>query len=154
MINNDQETLELFKKVVESDLLEYAKKISIDRNIPIDQITPYINKILEKPIADKLNLEYRNINRIIYKKDLDRFTLLDLSEIAKSQSLKSSGNKLELVNRITKHLNLKDITDDELKRSKSFTSKPLKIKKKESPTKTTSTNQQPYNIISYDTDDD
>ena len=127
------ETLDLFRNVLEADLTNYANQISRERSIPLDDILKLIPRVLETPLVDKLGDQYRDTSRIVYKKDLDKFTIPDLKEIAKKNSVKTSGTKQELVDRIADHLELKDISQDDIKKSKSFISKQSNPRKKKSP---------------------
>ena len=129
------ETLQLFKKVLEDDLKTYATKISNEQNININELLELIPDILSKPIMDKINIRYLDTSSMRYKKELNRFSLIDLKEIAKNNNVKSSGNRNELINNISDKLCLTDHTIEELEKAKSFKSKPIKIKKKNSPEK-------------------
>jgi len=129
------ETLQLFKKVLEDDLKTYANKISIEQNININELLELIPGILSKPIMDKINLRYLDTSNMKYKKELHRFSVLDLKEIAKTNNVKTSGNRNDLINNISEKIGLIDHTIEELEQSKSFKSKPIKIKKKNSPDK-------------------
>ena len=129
------ETLELFKKVLEDDLKTYATKISNEQNININELLELIPDILSKPIMDKINIRYLDTSSMSYKKELNRFSLIDLKEIAKNNNVKTSGNRTELINNISDKLCLTDHTIEELEKAKSFKSKPLKNKKKNSPEK-------------------
>jgi len=129
------ELLQLFKKVLEDDLKTYATKISNEQNININELFDLIPGILSKPIIDKINLKYLDTSAMTYKKELNRFSLLDLKEIAKINNIKTSGNRNDLINNISSKIGLNEHTIEELEKMKSFKSKPIKTKKKNSPEK-------------------
>jgi hypothetical protein len=136
IINIPPETLELFKKIVENDLISYANEISKTQNISLDNILPIIPKIMEQPMLSKISDKYRDTSSLIFKKDLNRFTINDLKVIASKNQLAISGNKSELIDKISLKIGLRDITDTELKNSKSYISldkNKQHIKKKKSP---------------------
>jgi len=136
IINIPPETLELFKKIVENDLISYANEISKTQNISLDNILPIIPKIMEKPMLTKISDKYRDTSSLTFKKELNRYTVHDLKVIASKNQLTISGNKSELIDKISIKIGLKDITDTELKKSKSYISldkNRQNIKKKKSP---------------------
>lgn len=138
IINIPPETLELFKKIVENDLISYANEISKTQNISLDNILPIIPKIMEHPMLSKITDKYRDTSSFKYKKDLNRFTINDLKVIASKNQLAISGNKSDLIDKISIKIGLKDITDTELKNTKSYISLDKykhQIKKKKSPSK-------------------
>jgi hypothetical protein len=140
------ETLVLFKKVIETELKLFAEKISKTNNdICLEDILKFIPEVLETPIQDKIIEEYRNISKFKYKCELDRFSLEDLREINKSLSLSSVGTKTELIDRIAIHKNLLNITEDDILKSKSYISK---TKKRTSKKKTKSSDEEDSNIVS------
>ena len=116
------ETLILFKKVIESELKLFAEKISKNNDICLEDILKFIPEVLETPIEDKIIDQYRDISKFKYKSELDRFTLDDLREISKLLNLSLIGNRTELINRIAIYKNLSNITEDELLKSKSYIS--------------------------------
>lgn len=122
IINIPPETLDLFKKIVENDLISYANEISKIHNISLDNILPIIPKIMEQPMLSKITDTYRDTSSLIFKKDLNRFTIHDLKVIASKNQLTVSGNKSELIDKISIKIGLRDITDTELKNSKSYIS--------------------------------
>jgi hypothetical protein len=129
------ETLQLFKKVLEDDLKTYAIKISNEQNININELLELIPVVLSQSIMDKINTRYRDTSGMRYKKELNRFTLIDLKEIAKENNIKTSGNRNELIDCISEKLGLVEHTNAELEKAKSYKSKPIKNKKKISPEK-------------------
>jgi hypothetical protein len=130
-----EETLLLFRKVLEDDLKSYAIKISNEQNIDINALLELIPIILSEPIIDKINLGYRDTSKMRYKKELNLYSLTDLKEIAKTNELKISGNRADLLERISEKLGLVEYSNEELDKAKSFKSMPLKQKKKPSPEK-------------------
>lgn len=129
------ETLQLFRQVLEDDLKAYATKISNEQNIDINALFELIPVVLSEPIMNKINTKYRDTSILHYKKELNKFSLSDLKEIAKSNELKISGSRLDLIDRISEKLDLKDYSQEELDKAKSFKSKPIKNRKKGSPIK-------------------
>jgi len=142
------ETLELFSKILENDLIAYANEISKTQGISIDCILPIIPKIMGQPMLSKITEKYRDTSKFEYKRDLNRFTVQDLKFIATKNELTTSGNKSELIEKISDKIGLRDLTLSEIKLSKSFISS-SKIKKKK-PTK--STNDIIVNNIIDDSD--
>jgi hypothetical protein len=130
------ETLQLFRKVLEDDLKTYAIKISNEQNINVNELLEFIPGILSKPVLDKINTRYRDTSGMKYKKELNRFSLNDLKEIARENNVKITGTRTDLINNISEKIGLVDHTDQELEKAKSYKSKPLKNKKKLSPDKT------------------
>jgi hypothetical protein len=139
------ETLILFKKVIESELKLFAEKISKTNDICLEDILKFIPEVLETPIEDKIIEQYRDISKFKYKSELDRFSLEDLRQISKLLNLSILGNRMELINRIAIYKNLSNITEDELLKSKSYISK---TKKKVSRKKTKSSDDEGSNIVS------
>jgi hypothetical protein len=139
------ETLILFKKVIESELKLFAEKISKNNDICLEDILKFIPEVLETPIEDKIIEQYRDISKFKYKSELDRFSLEDLRQISKLLNLSILGNRMELINRIAIYKNLSNITEDELLKSKSYISK---TKKKVSRKKTKSSDDEGSNIVS------
>ena len=130
IINLPSETLELFSKIVENDLIAYANEISKTQNISIDDILPIIPKIMCQPMISKISEKYRDTTGFEYKKDLNRFTIQDLKFIAAKNQVTISGNKSELIEKISIKIGLRDITLCELKKSKSYISSKSSTKKK------------------------
>lgn len=124
------ETLELFRKVIYDDLYKLAEKVALERAVSIDELKPLIDRVLEQPIQDKLDKRFRDLSGMRYRKDLNRFTLLDLREISREKGLKTSGSREELIDRIASHIGLRDFSEEQLLEAKSFQSKPLKSRKK------------------------
>jgi hypothetical protein len=139
------ETLILFKKVIESELKLFAEKISKNNDICLEDILKFIPEVLETPIEDKIIEQYRDISKFKYKSELDRFSLEDLRQISKLLNLSILGNRMELINRIAIYKNLSNITEDELLKSKSYISK---TKKRVSRKKTKSSDDEGSNIVS------
>ena len=141
-----EETLLLFKKVIETELKLFAEKISKTNNdVCLEDILKFIPEVLETPIQDKITEEYRNISKFKYKSELDRFSLEDLREISKSLNLNSVGTKIELIERIAINTNLLNITEDDILKSKSYISK---TKKRTSKKKAKSSDEEDSNLVS------
>jgi hypothetical protein len=138
------ETLQLFKKILEDDLKRYAIKISNEQNIDINALLELIPIILDEPIIDKINLGYRDTSKMRYKRELNRFSLSDLKEIARTNELKISGNRTDLLERISQKIGLVEYSNEELDKAKSFKSMPLKQKRKASPEKSLESNPSHY----------
>jgi hypothetical protein len=138
------ETLQLFRKVLEDDLKTYAIKISNEQNININELLEFIPGILSKPVLDKINARYHDTSGMKYKKELNRFSLNDLKEIAKKNNVKITGTRNDLINNISEKIGLTDHTHEELEIAKSFKSKPIKNKKKLSPEKSLDTTPSHY----------
>jgi hypothetical protein len=120
IMNIPVETLNILSKIVESDLITYAYEISKTHNISLDDILPIIPKIMSQPILSKIIEKHRDTTGFKYKKDLNRFTIQDLKFIASKNQLTTSGNKSELIEKISIKIGLRDITISELKKSKSY----------------------------------
>jgi hypothetical protein len=130
IMNLPAEIVELFSKIVENDLIAYANEISTTQNISIDAILPLIPKIMAQPMISKITEKYRDTSCFEYKKDLNRFTIQDLKFIAAKNQLPISGNKSELIEKISIKIGLRDITMCELKKSKSYISSTKTAQKK------------------------
>jgi hypothetical protein len=139
------ETLMLFKKVIESELKQFAEKISKTNDICLEDILKFIPEVLEMPIEDKILNQYRDISNIKYKSELERFSLEDLREINKLLNLNSLGNRNQLIDRISIYKNLSNITEEELLKSKSYISKSRKTSRKK---KVKSSDDEMSNIVS------
>ena len=124
------ETIDMFNKIVENDLITYANEISKTMNISIDAILPLISKVMAQPMVSKISEKYRDTGGFEYKKDLNRFTIQDLKYIAAKNQLTTSGNKSELIEKISIKIGLRDITVNDLKKSKSFISSSIGSKNK------------------------
>lgn len=120
--NISSETLNIFSKIVENDLVSYANEISKMQNISIDAILPLIPKIMAKPMVSKISENFRDTSGLEYKQELNRFTIQDLKIIAAKNQLTVSGNKSELIDKISIKIGLREITMCELKKYKSFIS--------------------------------
>jgi hypothetical protein len=92
------------------------------QNISIDAILPLIPKIMAKPMVSKINENFRDTSGLEYKQELNRFTIQDLKFIAAKNQLTVSGNKSELIDKISIKIGLREITMCELKKYKSFIS--------------------------------
>ena len=143
IMNLPSETIELFSKIVENDLIAYANEISNTQNISIDAILPLIPKIMAEPMVSKITEKYRDTTSFEYKKDLNRFTIQDLKFIASKNQLTTSGNKSELIEKISIKIGLRDITINELKKSKSY----IPLEKNEKKKKKSEVNVMVNNII-------
>lgn len=140
------ETLLLFKKVIETELKQFAERISkMNNDICLEDILKFIPEVLETPIEEKIIEQYRDISRFKYKSELDRFSIDDLREINRSLNLSCVGNKIELIERIAVDKNLLNITDEEILKSKSYISK---TKKRTSKKKTKSSDEEDINQVS------
>ena len=135
------DTLLLFKQVIEDDLRKFAQEIVYENpTMRINDLIGLIPQVLDTPIIDKINSKYRDTSLIKYKKELNKFSLIDLKEIARSNDLKMSGTRSELMARISEKIELRDYTVEDLNLAKSFMSactttmgeiKPKKKKSKE-----------------------
>ena len=83
-----------------------------------------------QPMISKISEKYRDTTGFEYKKDLNRFTIQDLKFIAAKNQVTISGNKSELIEKISIKIGLRDITLCELKKSKSYISSKSSTKKK------------------------
>ena len=134
----------LFKQVIEDDLRKFAQEIVFDQpNIRLSDLLELIPQVLDTPIIDKINSKYLDTNHMKYKKELNKFSLHDLKEIAKTKNLTISGTKVELMTRIAEKLSLRDYTMEDLTAAKSYQTKmslggvfPKKKKSKEKPVST------------------
>ena len=124
------ETLLLFKKVLENDIKTYGIQLARERGIDETAVLELIPNILEMPILDKINAQYLDTTNMKFVKELNKFNVADLKEICRQKELKTTGNREELIVRIADHLGLREPTTAELDKSKSFKSKPLKNRKK------------------------
>ena len=134
------DTLLLFKQVIEDDLRKFAQEIVYENpSMRINDLIGLIPQVLDTPIIDKINSKYRDTSLMKYKKELNKFSLIDLKEIARSNDLKMSGTRSELMARISEKIELRDYTVEDLNLAKSFMSacttmgeiKPTKKKSKE-----------------------
>lgn len=118
------ETLLLFKQVIEDDLRKYAQEIVLEQpNVRLNDLLDLIPQVLETPIMDKINSKYRDTSGMKYKKELNKFSLGDLKEIAKAHDLKISGTRSELMTRISEKISLRDYTVEDISLAKSYQSK-------------------------------
>jgi len=139
------ETLLLFKQVIEDDLRKYAQEIVLEQpNVRLSDLLDLIPQVLDTPIMDKINSKYRDTSLMKYKKELNKFSLVDLKAIAKTHDLNVSGTRSELMTRISEKISLRDYTAEDIHLAKSFQSKsgvPKKKKTKDEKEKSiTSTN--------------
>ena len=134
------DTLLLFKQVIEDDLRKFAQEIVYENpSMRINDLIGLIPQVLDTPVIDKINSKYRDTSLMKYKKELNKFSLMDLKEIARSNDLKMSGTRNELMARISEKIELRDYTVADLNSAKSFMSasttmgeiKPKKKKSKE-----------------------
>jgi len=142
-----EDTLDIFRKILENDLMLYATEISKTHNIALEDIIPLIPNIMSQPMQSKIQEKYRDTSNLEYKRDLNRFTIQDLKFIATKNQLTTSGNKSELIEKISIKIGIRDITLSDIKLSKSFISTNIKKKK---PTK--SLNEVIINNIIDDSD--
>ena len=140
--------LALFRQIIEKDLTDYAKVLSNTHNLPLEDIVAVIPKIMEKPVHTKILSSFHDTTGMVYRSELNKYTLADLREICKHHNLKISGKRSELVDRIAASINLKEHSQEDIAQNKSFISKPFKQHKRKSATK-----KKPSNIIS-DSDSD
>ena len=124
------ETLDLFKKVLENDLRVYGQQLAKERGLDEKVVFDLIPGILATPISDKINNEYLDTKQFKYSKELNRYNCTDLKEICRRNDLKGTGTRDELIQRISAHLGLAEHSNEDLEKSKSFKSKPLKSRKK------------------------
>jgi len=115
------ETMLLFKQVIEDDLRKFAQEIVYENpTMRINDLIALIPQVLETPLIDKINSKYRDTSLMKYKKELNKFSLMDLKEIARSNNLKMSGTRNELMARISEKIELRDYTVADLQLAKSF----------------------------------
>lgn len=124
------ETLELFRKVLENDLKLYGSKLAREKGLDDSVVLDLIPSVLQIPIIDKINAQYLDTSLLKFKKELNKYSLADLKEICRQKGVKITGTRDELMNRIADHIGLVEPTTEELDKSKSFKSKPLKNRKK------------------------
>ncbi len=141
------DTLLLFKQVIEDDLRKFAQEIVYENpSMRINDLIGLIPQVLETPLIDKINSKYRDTSLMKYKKELNKFSLIDLKEIARTNDLKISGTRAELMERISEKFALRDYTVEDLNLAKSFigsasaSHKPKNKKSKEKSVSTISTN--------------
>lgn len=137
------DTLLLFKQVIEDDLRKFAQEIVYENpSMRINDLIGLIPQVLDTPIIDKINSKYRDTSLMKYKKELNKFSLMDLKEIARLNDLKMSGTRSELMSRISEKIELRDYTVADLNSAKSFmsasTTGEIKPKKKKSKEKSVS----------------
>jgi hypothetical protein len=115
------DTLLLFKQVIEDDLRKFAQEIVYENpSMRINDLIGLIPQVLETPLIEKINSKYRDTSLMKYKKELNKFSLMDLKEIARSNDLKMSGTRSELMARISEKFELRDYTVEDLNLAKSF----------------------------------
>ena len=131
-ISLDSNVLTLFKKVIEEDLKTLAIRISREREIPLDTITPYIDIILNIPMIDRIRDKYLDMSSIKYKNELQRYALQDLREIAAHHSVSVSGTRRILIDNICEKCGIRDFTQEEILKSKSYISIKTKTSHKKS----------------------
>lgn len=124
------ETLELFKTVLENDLRNYGIQLAREKGLDENSVLSLIPGILEIPILQKINERYLDTSNMKYRKELNKYSVADLKEICRQKELKITGNREELIERISENIGLRDPSNEELEKSKSFKSKPLKMRKK------------------------
>jgi hypothetical protein len=124
-----EDTIDIFRKILENDLIAYATEISKTHNILLEDILPLISNIMGQPMQSKIQEKYRDTSNLEYRRDLNRFTIQDLKFIATKNQLTTSGNKSELIEKISIKIGLRDITLADIKMSKSFISTNIKKKK-------------------------
>ena len=124
-----EDTIDIFRKILENDLIAYATEISRTHNILLEDILPLIPNIMCQPMHSKIQEKYRDTSNLEYRRDLNRFTIQDLKFIATKNQLTTSGNKSELIEKISIKIGLRDITLADIKMSKSFISTNIKKKK-------------------------
>ena len=124
-----EDTIDIFRKILENDLIAYATEISRTHNILLEDILPLIPNIMCQPMQSKIQEKYRDTSNLEYRRDLNRFTIQDLKFIATKNQLTTSGNKSELIEKISIKIGLRDITLADIKMSKSFISTNIKKKK-------------------------
>lgn len=129
MINLPNETLELFRKILENELKIYANEIHKTHNIPLENILSLIPKIMDEPMIEKISNKYRDTSKLEYKQELNKYTLYDLKHIASVNCVPVSGTKSQLVDKISVKIGLKEFSNTEISESKSFISKSIKRKK-------------------------
>jgi hypothetical protein len=101
-------------------------------------------------MLDKINCKYRDVSDLKYKKELNKFALNDLKEIASANCLTTSGTRTELMHRISEKLCLREYTNDELSKAKSFQSSSSIIKKKKKNEKISKNDPNPNYISDSD----
>jgi hypothetical protein len=139
------DALLLFKQVIEDDLRKFAQEIVYENpSMRINDLIGLIPQVLDTPIIDKINSKYRDTSLMKYKKELNKFSLMDLKEIARSNDLKMSGTRNELMARISEKIELRDYTVADLNSAKSFMSNEIKPKKKKSKEKSVSISAANY----------
>jgi hypothetical protein len=143
------DALLLFKQVIEDDLRKFAQEIVYENpSMRINDLIGLIPQVLDTPIIDKINSKYRDTSLMKYKKELNKFSLMDLKEIARSNDLKISGTRNELMARISEKIELRDYTVADLNSAKSFMSSTtmgeIKPKKKKSKEKSVSISAANY----------
>lgn len=124
------ETLDLFKKVLQTDLRSYGLKIARERGLDEQSVLELIPSVLNINIMEKINQQYLDTTSMRYKKELNKYSVADLKEIARRNELKMTGTRDELILRIADKLGLIEFSQEELDKSKSFKSKPLKSRRK------------------------
>ena len=124
------DTLELFKTVLENDLRNYGIQLAREKGLDENSVLSLIPGILEIPILQKINERYLDTSNMKYRKELNKYSVADLKEICRQKELKITGNREELIERISENIGLRDPSNEELEKSKSFKSKPLKMRKK------------------------
>jgi len=124
------ETMLLFKQVIEDDLRKFAQEIVYENpTMRINDLIALIPQVLETPLIDKINSKYRDTSLMKYKKELNKFSLMDLKEIARSNNLKISGTRNELMARISEKIELRDYTVADLQLAKSFMNASITVDK-------------------------
>jgi len=158
MVKNNSNKIEisyelslLMEKVVKNQLYELAERISVDYDLPLEDIKELIPKIFETKIENQINSEYIDISNIKYKNELNKYNLVNLKEICKNKKLKITGSKQILIDRIWDSIDKKDEDiDNSVEIFKSYKSKKLRTSSSKNKQTKYKNNSKNYHFVEDD----
>jgi len=106
-VAND-ETVALFRRVIETDLREYAHVVAKELGVDVGRVLGCIPTVLQANVEQKMRDAFYDPVRLKYRCELRRFSVSDLREVCKRCGVRGVGTRVEIETRLCDTLKLRD----------------------------------------------
>jgi len=106
-VAND-ETVALLRRVIETDLREYAHVVAKELGVDVGRVLGCIPAVLQANVEQKMRDAFYDPARLKYRCELRRFSVSDLREVCKRCGVRGVGTRAEIETRLCDTLKLRD----------------------------------------------
>lgn len=109
-VAND-ETVSLLRRVIETDLREYAHVVAKELGVDVGRVLACIPTVLVANVEEKMRGAFYDPARLRYRCELRRYSVADLREVCKRCGVRGVGTRADIEARLVETLKLRDGRD-------------------------------------------